>query len=167
MVTTLDGNPPRDTMCKRVYEAEDALSECWHQPMEWPAVEEFVAKVNRSRWVRARWSQQVVPVAERRTRVSATAWSDGRIVLPPFAWNRLIVLHEVAHVFTWHSQYAARGPEFCGIYLVLVDHFIGRECRAELRANLRERRVTVSTALVPAPRPVTASPSRVAARTSP
>lgn len=88
-------------------------------------------------------------------------------MLPPFAWNRLIVLHEVAHVFTWHRQYAPHGPEFCGVYLVLVGHFVGCECRAELRANLRERRVRVSMPRVPEPRLLTATASRVAARTSP
>ncbi len=166
--------PPRDSWRSRVYAAEDVLLDRhWYDvTMDWPEVEEFVSRVTTSRWYRTRWSVVVRPVLVRREKVSAMAWADGRITLPPFARCPLIILHEIAHLLTDAGEpdrYAAHGPEFCGVWL--VRQFLGLNAHAVLVTELASRRVPVSDRALPRPgdlRPPSAvAVQRLAARKAP
>lgn len=142
---------PRDTQKSRLYRAQQAMPEYDDPPMPWPDVEAYVTSITRSTWFRARWPHATIRPVQKRGG-SAYGYSTGRITLPLFARNRLIICHEIAHTLTpgaWH------GPEFCGLYLALVEHFVSRDARGRLRANMREQRVRVSNTAIPKPRPTT------------
>ncbi len=145
---------PRDSKRQRVYDAERELPE-FHQKMDWPEVEAFFAQVNASRWFRARWSTVVRPVRKRGG--SAYGYPGGRVTLPAFARNRIVILHEIAHTVTYADQrYAPHGPEYCGVFVALVGHFVSDDVARRLRAELRARKVAVKGTLLPEPvRPVT------------
>jgi putative metallohydrolase (TIGR04338 family) len=147
----------RDSKRERVYDAQRAQPE-YNQLLSWPEVEAFIAEINASRWFRARWDTVIQPVFKRGG--SAYGYPGGRITLPAFARSKLIILHEVAHSVCcedpgYQARLASHGPEFCGVYLALLDRFMGPEVAGRVRAEFRSRRVTTSNALLPAPaRPV-------------
>lgn len=140
----------RDNQRQRVYDAQRDLPE-YTQIMTWPEVESFVRKVNDSVWFRSRWGTTITPVLKRGG--SAYGYPGGRITLPGFARNPIVILHEIAHTVTpYHSDVAPHGPEFCGILLGLVRHYLGTDVARRLRANMRTHRVKVKGAALPAAR---------------
>ena len=140
----------RDNQRQRVYNAQRDLPE-YHQLMTWPEVEAFCQKVNDSVWFRSRWVITVRPVLKRGG--SAYGYGGGRITLPAFARNPIVILHEIAHtVRPAGPDVAAHGPEFCGIFLGLVRHFLGAETGRQLRQNMRTHRVRVRVAALPSAR---------------
>lgn len=151
---------PRDTQRQRVYDAGEAMAEFDAGPMTWTEVEAFCAKINQSKWFRARWRTSITPQLKRGG--SAYGYPGGRITLPLFARNPVTILHEVAHTVTSTGIVAPHGPEFCGVFLALVRHFMGVEAAKRLRANMRTYRVKVDTRAVPAARFSVVSASAVA-----
>ena len=151
----VDGRP-RDSQRKRVYESEkDAFGrEYWLDEGDWVTligVERFVASVTRSRWWRARGGPAEVEVRRGRSNQRRGKAHPERAVisLPRFTWRRWYVLHELAHLLAprraaWH------GPEFCRVYLALLDRFghdgEGKALRAAFDARRVRRRVRASSA---------------------
>lgn len=137
----------RDNQKSRVYRAGWSMPE-FEQRMSWPEVERFCQRINESAWYRARWATRITPVVKRGG--SGYGYTTGRLTLPLFARTKLSILHEVAHaVLGANATVAPHGPEFCGIYLALVGHFMGADTKRRLREAMRTERVRVKTSAVP------------------
>jgi putative metallohydrolase (TIGR04338 family) len=141
---------PRDTQRKRVYTAEHVL-ERFKKPLPTVAdVERFVAKVHDAHTVKTNYTNGVAlmtHVKDGRGCRSARS-RGGVIVIPLWARNDWVVLHELAHELTSRSiayrgmgLRAAHGWQFCSTYLDLVLWFMGREAHDALKASFKAHRV--------------------------
>lgn len=59
---------------------------------------------------------------------------QGEIVLPRWARNKQVILHELAHIIAEGDQH---GEYFAKVYVDLVSRFLGREVAAMLRADFK------------------------------
>jgi hypothetical protein len=137
---------PRDSQRSKLYAAEAIF----HSAPDFKTVDQcqaYVDSVMASRWVRARWQQRIV-VKDGRGHVNATGGTSGQLQLPLWSRQRLVILHEMAHVLTPY-RYAAHGPEYAGVLLSLVHHVLGAETAAKLRASYKEHRVRYNLKAVP------------------
>lgn len=138
---------PRDGQRQRLYSAERTAfgQEYWNDPTDWETltgVRRFVEEVTRSRWWQSRGGPSEVEVrAGRKGQGRGRAHPDrGMISLPRMAWRRWYVVHELAHLIAprraaWH------GPEFCRIYLAMLDRFCVEDEGRKLRVAFDGGRV--------------------------
>ncbi len=114
----------------------------------------YVDHVVRDSWFQRRWGQRTIVVHWKAGGPATGSFGGGRVALPPWSRNEGVILHEIAHNLTT-GNVAAHGPEFVGIMLALVGHFMGAEAAARFRATLKDCRCRKSMAQVPEPtRPV-------------
>jgi putative metallohydrolase (TIGR04338 family) len=154
---------PRDSQRSKLYAAEAILQGA----PDFKTVQEcqaFADSVMANRWVRARWNRYIeVRPGKGHTRATGSH-SSGIIQLPLWSRQRLVVLHEVAHVLT-PGNYAHHGPEYAGVLLSLVHHVLGAEQAAKLRVSYREHRVRYNLKGVPSsPRYTVPTQASVAAK---
>lgn len=144
----------RDNQRKKVYEAEkcfDALH--ISKPLaSLQDIEGFLRFVYTSDWFQAHFPRvKQFVVKDGRGRSSACGWgytyndrgviAMGAAMKVPRSLRRdWVVLHELAHgiqpqATAWH------GPEFCGIYVRLVQQFMGDEAAKVLLRNFHVQRV--------------------------
>ena len=64
------------------------------------------------------------------------------LVLPPWAWTKLTILHELTHGVVWlhYGNYKHSWP-FTRTYLKIVKHFLGKQYYDELRVQYKRLRV--------------------------
>lgn len=150
--------PLRDSQRSRLYQAErEAFADIgWHQTIPNHQIQAFVAGVLSKRAVRSRWGARHITVTLKR---GGRALSHGalRISLPAGGRNEWVVCHEVAHSLN-ASDGAPHGPEFAGIYLLLVRTVMGPEAEARLRAAFKTHRVRVNRKGIPEVQSVLAPP---------
>lgn len=130
---------PRDTQRAKLYRAERAVP----HPAEFKTMDQcqaFIDQVLRSRWVATRWRKTLVALPGKGYS-RAVAYPDrGTIQLPLWSRSKLVICHEIAHHLT-PSTYAWHGPEYAGVYLMLVKHVIGDEAYDALRASFKANHV--------------------------
>ena len=77
-------------------------------------VERYIGHVVRSDWWASLESPEFVDIeyitAAGFAAEATREGEHGRILLPRWAWNRPIILHELTHLVTWRGQ--AHGPRF-------------------------------------------------------
>lgn len=116
----------RDQQRARVYAAERAS--LWKLPQQrFDSLEEvqaYVERMRRQRWYLERFGGKRIAVEKGRERTAARGNSFG-IRLPSWSWFEAVILHECAHTLTW--QHVAHGPEFVGVYRLLVKEQMGDE----------------------------------------
>lgn len=104
------------------------------------SVQTYVDKVLGLNWVQAQFPNALQRVLVRPRRGQGYAhYSMGEIAVPTtqratqvqWAMRELVILHEIAHHFTLHSE--AHGKEFARAYVDLVDGIIGHEAGFVLR----------------------------------
>jgi putative metallohydrolase (TIGR04338 family) len=140
---------PRDTQKRRVYKCDPAVVALAKPLPTVRDVERFVKRV---------WSMQRVrdayPRAVQGSRLPPTV-GDGRgrrnagghwggILIPLWARNEAIVLHELAHTICIRQHgftAAGHGWQFASIYLKLVLYGMGREAHDALKAAFKLHRV--------------------------
>lgn len=137
----------RDSQRSRVYAAENTVYR-HKQTIPNDKLQATVDAILDKRVIRSRWGIKSVRVEFGRSRGVSYG---GMIALGVGARNEWVICHELAHELTPH-QYASHGPEFCGIYLFLVENVIGKEAAAKLRAAFKAGRVKVNRAGIPAVR---------------
>lgn len=128
---------------ERVYRAEhEALDAEVGRFTRFAAVERFVASVTTdSRWVDdlgTRWRvtppMEVVVVRRSRSATfSAAEFARPVIHLRDGSWDRLTILHELAHLASRDPE--SHGPLFCGVELDLVRWFVGFHAYGALRSG--------------------------------
>jgi putative metallohydrolase (TIGR04338 family) len=116
-------------------------------------MQDYVDRVARAEWFRARWGQRSFEVRPGFGHSRATATADGVLQMPRWARSELFVLYEVAHCLT-PEQYAVHGPEYAGVLLSLVRHQLGPGPAQALEDAFERHRVSYSMAAVPQLAPV-------------
>lgn len=113
------------------------------------ACQAYVDNIAGRAWFQRRWGTRRFTMLHK-VHGQANYGGDGRITLPPWARNEVIILHEMAHSLipadaAWH------GPEFASILLFLVERVLGKDAKAMLLAEFRTRRVRRWSPAVPSP----------------
>jgi|SRR5215212_4538479 len=145
----------RDSQRSRVYKAERAAWENFDTP-EFRTVaqcQEYVNDVTYTRFWDERFTdgwyldpEVRIEVSDGRGRRSAAAFCDeDRIALPKWARNRLVILHELAHILVnGNRSLASHGPEFVSMYLSLVREFEGEDEAQKLHEAFETHRVKIA-----------------------
>ena len=138
---------PKDEQRKRVYAAEREVAALTRDPL--PTIAEmqgFVDSILNSRHLQTLFTARVlapITVLSGRRPREATAMSFlSTIAMPEWSRSKLIVLHEVSHIFAdryYGSDFIeGHGKEFATFFLDLVGQFLGAEdCRDLLAAFAR------------------------------
>ena len=137
---------PRDEQRKRLYAAEREVKAYLRDPL--PKIEEmqrFVDSILRSRWFQIHFAASMsapIRVIGGRQRAATAMNFLSTISMPTWSRNKLIVLHEVAHILTdryYGSDFIeGHGKQFASFFLELVDHFLGADdCQDLLEAFSR------------------------------
>jgi putative metallohydrolase (TIGR04338 family) len=154
----------RDTQRSKVYAAGRAIELPYkHGVCPDPKLRDieqcqaFVTKLQQSAWYRRTFPQHRRPVTVKHGGgcSSARACGSGMIELPAWSRQKAVILHELAHCILTakHDRRAAdHGWEFCAIHLQLVQHVMGLEAAAKLKAafkshgvRFRPKRVVILT----------------------
>ena len=157
----------RDNQRSRVYDAENDARKALEPNSAGtiPEIQAWVDKIAHSRWFQNRWSVDWIIVKDGRGRRSASGGADphriwmgfspdskeysewsGEIKLPRWSRNKIIVLHELAHVATsieypYSKTVAAHGPEFCSNFLQIVRRWLGNDTHKTLKEQFKIHRV--------------------------
>lgn len=156
--------PPRDVQRAKVYAAEASVEWDRHDKRATKRFRtlgdaaEFVELVYRSEWFSTRAPHLValsVVAGDRSSRRATCTTRVGkvpgtsvsRIRLPPWARNRQVVLHEMAHALVWKPEPPAHhGPEFCRAEIELLGEFVSPAAASALRVQFAIRGVRVGDA---------------------
>jgi len=142
-------NRNRDNQRSKVYKAENAI---WSKDGDGDMTIQEIEGLLDEIWENRLIHNEFMPfrhrpqVADGRGCRKARGGAD-RITMPKWARRRWVVLHEAAH--SVHIQgssplEAYHGPEFCKIYLRLVEIYMGFEARQKLAASFRKHRVKIA-----------------------
>lgn len=137
---------PKDMQANKLYAAENTVFDKT-KAMEFREVCKFTANLINFAFVQRRYGAELnrapVHVTEKTRGHYARGGATG-IFLPPWAWNKGIICHELAHVIVQRRHggtVAAHGWEFAAIYLDLVQAALGPERRLRLEAAFKAGKV--------------------------
>lgn len=151
----------RDSQRQKVYNAErEALIPLQKSIPSVKDVEKYTKKVFSRATIKKRFGNKIlvrgVDVSDGRGCRNAMAYGGSQIVIPVWARNDRVILHELAHIihnriihFPHYAETDARkfktgashGWEFCAIYLTLVRFMMGVEAEKALKASFKKHRV--------------------------
>ncbi len=146
-----------DPQKNRVYEAEWAMS-CYNWPRfkKSETAQKWANELVGSAWFGRNWpfmQHHPVTIFEIDSEQATSYPVSNTLDMPKWAWSKLIILHEIAHLCNEESEafqrfrvyeglgrtkkkgLASHGKRFCGIYLKLVEHVMGLRVARELKAN--------------------------------
>lgn len=126
----------RDSQRIKVYRAEEALPGRWRNQFGTnEQAQEFVDSITNDRWFKARWKLPYSRVSVAVGRGHNGFSYGGRITLSPSGRNPIVALHELTHEVLGAAAHGwqPHGAEFCGTFLFLVGHYIGKEQADRLR----------------------------------
>ena len=139
---------PRDAQRQRVYDGQRELKAKIMAGPTFETLEEcakFVAKVCDYAAIERRYGpqlQRTITVSPKHSGYATGGYHEIR--LPTWAWNKLTILHELAHVITqrkYGETVQAHGREYCAIYLDLVRFALGKKEHDELVAGFKRAKV--------------------------
>jgi putative metallohydrolase (TIGR04338 family) len=125
----------RDSQRSKVYKAENSVPSGKKFELA-KDVQNYCNRVLKTKW----WQENYPAVTTievtdgrgaRRASGSRVTRSKIRIKMPKFARKEIIVIHEVVHGLA--TKGAWHGKEFCGEYLKVVGHYMGRASEKALR----------------------------------
>lgn len=145
----------RDSQRSKLYKAETAFrklelkSPLSDNPLKTVTdAQIYVDEVLRRAWFRKRWGTRLIRVEGGRG--GGKAYGSYLITLGVWARQEAVILHEIAHCVAPYR--VKHGPEFAGIYILLVDRMFGKEAGQTLRKIYKEHGVRYSFKAVPKPR---------------
>lgn len=110
------------------------------------AAQEWVTRVTAERWFKTRFKPLRITVGVGRNN-NGRSYGYGSITVSPSGRNAPVLLHEITHkalaaiARERGETYASHGPQFCALYLFLVEHVMGAEAADTLRDAYRRHRV--------------------------
>lgn len=131
---------PRDSQKTKLYRCEETVSAWGKGRMaELSDVRFYVQRIVQSAWWRHRYPNiTYITVNKGRGRGGFAYTTKSLITLPEHAWHPMYIIHEMAHIAADHDgsykTIAAHGPEYCRIYLDIVQHAMGQQVVDELRS---------------------------------
>lgn len=140
----------RDSQRQKLYDAESRFKRLffWEVDKGWKPeyeqikfksiqeVEYYVTQLWNSAWVQKRFRihKTSVPTINE---ISNSSWSAyvrfSTMYLPPWGFNKIIVLHELAHVLHPSGYGTGHGRFFARTFLELIGHEFGSEARKLLK----------------------------------
>ena len=137
----------RDSQRQKLYNAES----CARGKMQilklnpsFPSIEEiqkFVNKLISSTWFIKRFGDNVVCKVIHAKPNQQNAYAKFlHISLPCWAWNKIVVLHELIHIITKGYE-GAHGRFFARALLELTEHILGHEARVILKKEYKRYNV--------------------------
>lgn len=147
-----------DPQKERVYQAEWAMP-VYRRPRfnSIEKVQEWANELVGSVWFGRNWPfmrHHPVTFYDFDDEETATSYPvSNTIDMSKWAWTKLIILHEIAHLCNEDSEafqrsraykglgrrkkkgLASHGKKFCGIYLKLVNHVMGKDISKKLKIN--------------------------------
>lgn len=137
MTKNLNGRP-KDNQRKRVYRAEDKAFYFGFRPERFKdenQVRSFITSVILNESVLKEYGNigfvdiKLTNAPLKFARHSLRGKHVHMLRLPRWAWNKITILHEMAHGYTLNKygifNVQAHGPEFCTIYLNLIKIMMG------------------------------------------
>jgi len=136
----------RDSQRQKMYNAENCLKRHCRDEGEHGRVDEnaefesikeiehYVNKLLKSAWFIRRWGKKENPIIVEIQ--GHTAWGNrmrNKMALPKWAWNKVVVLHELSHVLHAYDCGTVHGRYFCRTLLELIDHELSPESRRFLK----------------------------------
>ena len=135
----------RDSQRSRVYKAENAVFDMHAGVLNQEEVLAVRNKILSSRhWRKAKGSKWVLLRFKRSTYQRALFHhKDKSISLPPWAMNKHVVIHEMAHSLTFKEDKTlpGHGKIFCSHYLNLVAELLGEGEAERLEISFWEHEV--------------------------
>lgn len=109
----------RDSQRSKIYKAENAAAECYDPSplLSWPEVERFTKKVCVA-------ENFMCPKIGHGQGARRAFCAPSRIVLPKWARQKWVILHELAHWMT-RRELPHHGELFLRVYLRLVNKYMG------------------------------------------
>lgn len=138
---------PRDSQRSRVYAAENSVFQ-FGQTIPDDLLQATLNDILDKRAVRSRFGPRQISVE--RGRSGARAFGSYRISMGVQARNEWVLCHELAHCLTTRN-FAAHGPQFCGVYLFLLEIVISKDAADRLKAAFAEGGVKWNNEAVPKP----------------
>ena len=117
----------RDSQKQKVYNTENHLRNCFNdENIKFDSIEKikhYVNKLLKSAWFIRRWGKRENPTIIEIPGNTAYG-SRGRNILslPKWGWNKIVVLHELAHVIGMFDCGTSHGRYFCRTLLELIGH---------------------------------------------
>jgi len=128
----------------RVYDAESAcgIKQSWEK-FTMKQAQAYVDKVLKRKYIREKYGIYSIRVLDGRGRRKAGAtWRDGRVILlPKWARNEFVILHEIAHHLD--KSGVSHGANFATIELDLVRNMMGKEWAEKLQGGFALRGVKI------------------------
>lgn len=142
----------KDSQKQKVYNSEFRVRPNVENVNSHEQVQEFVDRVLSNKKVLSLYGKQLtartVNVAVRRGKRFATGGYSGiNIPESKWAWNKLVILHEIAHVIVCRTVYGcgvpvtSHGWQFCEVFLNLVKAVLGTVTHDELKEQYKKNRV--------------------------
>jgi len=138
---------PRDYQRSKLYKAENkALKPFRKKFKDHLEASRFIAKVISNKWFIDNFNiRNITMHHDRRSKVSARAGClykpnpSGKIIIPDWACNDWVILHEIAHCC--QTQPEAHGRQFCFIFLHLVRKFMSKDASQALEREFKKEGV--------------------------
>lgn len=104
-------------------------------------IQRFVDKLASSAWFKRRWGSLKITVKEKNGHTATANYSV--IKLPRWAWNAVVVLHEVAHTAKKRNQGggSGHGRYFARTFLELTEHVLGKDTAKVLKEEFKRHNV--------------------------
>ena len=123
---------PRDSQRSKLYRAEHvtfARGEPLKMPLDFETIKEcqtYVNRVTKSKFWKSMGGRSFVHVKPVPSRNYARGWRN-RIELPPWAFGKVVILHELAHALTLQVDWqdGTHGPDFVYVYRQLLEQELG------------------------------------------
>lgn len=139
--TTTTRGKGRDFQRQKLYRAENqALQKHKKKFKDHLEASRFIAKVLSNKWFIDNFMiREVIMHHHHNNRVFARGGGAykpnriGRIKIPDWACSDWVILHELAHCCQEHPE--GHGRNFCYIFLLLVEKFMGKEAARDLKTQ--------------------------------
>jgi len=141
----------RDSQRQRLYDAEKPAHYLMEEQNLNPSfssieeIQQFVDKLISSAWLKKRfkytdgWKINIVK-GRCNSNSAYVQYMTNSITLPMWAWNKMIILHELSH-FIARKYEGAHGRFFARAYLELIGHVLGPDARKILKEQYRKHGV--------------------------
>ena len=122
----------RDSQRQKVYNSERQLRDYFADKntkfYSIKEIDHYVGKLLKSAWFIRRWGKREKPTIIEIEGTTAWGWKmQNKMALPRWAWNKVVVLHELSHVIRVDNSGTSHGRYFCRTLLELIGHELGIE----------------------------------------
>ena len=106
-------------------------------------IQKFINKFITSAWFKKRFKKIVCTVKKARTNSKTARGGYGYIILPFWAWNKVVVLHELTHVINKFNgcKGTSHGRFFACAFLELIGHVLGPKAKEILKKQYKKGKV--------------------------